>query len=320
MAKVIYLDFRKINKRVINYVKEKRRHYQISADDAVTIPLTDIRIAAERGDATAQNSLGVIYSGGKGVPQDYDKAVKWWLRAAEQGYAVAQYSLGLMYDKGYGVPQDYDEAVKWFRKAAEKGDPRSQSYLGFMYRKGLGVPRDYTEAMKWLRMAAEQEESYAQFQLAQMYQDGEGVTQDYTEAVKWYFKAAEKGDIYGKYAKRGLGRMYKDGKGVPKDLTEAIKWFHIAAEQEKPKKGQTEKDWSIISEVFKLTRITKKILMGLEEGCYIEPDAQYYDKNGNKIPQFGEYVSPMEEREEQWKRMVMSSANNRLCRIYDTKY
>ena len=37
MAKIIYLDFRKIDKRVINYVKEKRRQDQISAGDAVTL-------------------------------------------------------------------------------------------------------------------------------------------------------------------------------------------------------------------------------------------------------------------------------------------
>ena len=42
-------------------------------------------------------------------------------KAAEQGDAEAQTSLGLMYDNGKGVPQDYAEAVKWYRKAAEQG-------------------------------------------------------------------------------------------------------------------------------------------------------------------------------------------------------
>ena len=37
MDKVIYLDFKKIDKRVIDYLNEKRRKDIISADDAVTL-------------------------------------------------------------------------------------------------------------------------------------------------------------------------------------------------------------------------------------------------------------------------------------------
>ena len=42
-------------------------------------------------------------------------------KAAEQGIAEAQSNLGLMYSDGLGVKQDYTEAAKWFRKAAEQG-------------------------------------------------------------------------------------------------------------------------------------------------------------------------------------------------------
>ena len=38
------------------------------------------------------------------------KAVKWFRKATEQGHAEAQYNLGLMYSKGDGVQQDYAEA------------------------------------------------------------------------------------------------------------------------------------------------------------------------------------------------------------------
>ena len=77
---------------------------------------------AEKGDAEAQNNLGVMYDKGEGVPQDYKEAVKWYRLAAEQGDASSQYNLGVMYDNGQGVPQDYKEAVKWYRFAAEQGD------------------------------------------------------------------------------------------------------------------------------------------------------------------------------------------------------
>jgi len=39
--------------------------------------------------------LGLIYSKGQGVPQDYKEAVKWYRLSAEQGVAQAQYNLGV---------------------------------------------------------------------------------------------------------------------------------------------------------------------------------------------------------------------------------
>jgi len=76
---------------------------------------------AEKGEAKAQFVLGLKYDTGKGVPQDYAEAAKWYRKAAEQGYAEAQFNLGTMYDEGRGVRQDYAEAAKWYRKAKDQG-------------------------------------------------------------------------------------------------------------------------------------------------------------------------------------------------------
>ncbi|MGO9417290.1 MAG: SEL1-like repeat protein, partial [Syntrophobacteraceae bacterium] len=38
-----------------------------------------------------------------------------------QGNANAQFLLGAIYYDGKGAPQDYSEAIKWYRKAAERG-------------------------------------------------------------------------------------------------------------------------------------------------------------------------------------------------------
>jgi len=73
----------------------------------------DCRVLAEQGDAQAQYNLGVMYDNGKGIPQDYIKAVQWYTEAAKQGDAGAQLFLGVMYYSGKGVPQDYKEAIKW---------------------------------------------------------------------------------------------------------------------------------------------------------------------------------------------------------------
>ena len=85
--------------------------------------LRELRPLAERGNADAQYSLGVMYYEGHGVPQDHAEEVRWYRKAANQGYAEAQYDLGVMYDKGEGVPQDYVQAHMWFNLAALRLPP-----------------------------------------------------------------------------------------------------------------------------------------------------------------------------------------------------
>ena len=77
------------------------------------------------------------------------------LQAAKQGYAPAQYNLGLMYTQGQGVRQDYVEAVKWYRKAAEQGHVDAQVNLGGLYADGRGVRQDYAEAVNFYIKAAD---------------------------------------------------------------------------------------------------------------------------------------------------------------------
>ena len=119
--------------------------------------LEDLIRSAEQGDADVQFSLGVGYVKGRGVPQDYGAARKWFQLAAEQGHAAAQFNLGLMYASGLGVPRDYGEAVRWYRKAAKQGNAAAQHNLGMEYALGESVPRNYVEAYMWLNLAVSRE-------------------------------------------------------------------------------------------------------------------------------------------------------------------
>ena len=53
--------------------------------------------------------------------KDYKEAYKLWLPLAEQGYASVQFNLGVMYSKGQGVPQDYVLAHMWFNLSSSQG-------------------------------------------------------------------------------------------------------------------------------------------------------------------------------------------------------
>ena len=95
--------------------------------------ITQLITKAEDGLVEEQFQLGLMYSHGQGVKQDYSKAREWWEKAAKQEYADAQYNLGLMYATGKGVKQDYSKARAGFEKAAKQGDAAAQFNLGNMY-------------------------------------------------------------------------------------------------------------------------------------------------------------------------------------------
>jgi TPR repeat protein len=109
--------------------------------------------AADAGDAEAQFEMGVLHQDGRGVPQDFGKAVALYLKAAEQGHLGAQSNLGVLYVSGRGIPRDYGEALKWFTRAAEQGDVFAQNNLCRLYSFGEGVPQDYVKAYMWLELA-----------------------------------------------------------------------------------------------------------------------------------------------------------------------
>ena len=107
-------------------------------------------------DANTQNSRGVMYHNGQGVPQDYAQARQWYEKAAAQGHEQAQSNLGLLYANGLGVPRDYAQARQWYEKAAAQGNADGQFYLGWMYAYGQGVSQDLVQAYRWLDVAAAQ--------------------------------------------------------------------------------------------------------------------------------------------------------------------
>src|SRR4029078_12148564 len=88
--------------------------------------LRSLRHPAERGDTSAQYTLGLTYHNGDGVCQDDAEAASWYRRAADAGHACAQNNLGLLFLRGHGVPQSDVEAEAWCRKAAAQGNSIAQ--------------------------------------------------------------------------------------------------------------------------------------------------------------------------------------------------
>lgn len=183
---------------------------------------------AEAGNADAQNSLGLAYAGGEGVPKDDAKAVEWYQKAAVQGGVGAQLNLGEMYRAGRGVPKDAAKAFEWYQKAATQGNADAQVKLGRMYSDGEGVPKDAAKSSEWYQKALAQGHPVAQWNLATNYLLGIGVPKDDAKAFEWYQKSAAQGRP-GSQAM--LGALYYAGTGVPKDFAKAFEWYQKAAAQ-----------------------------------------------------------------------------------------
>ena len=92
-----------------------------AAQASPELNITEIRKAADQGDAKAQLNLGLRYGTGKGLPKDNKKAAEWLGKAASQGVADAQYYLGAMYAGGKGVLQNDIKAYALLSLAAAQG-------------------------------------------------------------------------------------------------------------------------------------------------------------------------------------------------------
>jgi len=118
------------------------------------VPISELRKAAEKGNPDAQNQLGMLYSEGRGMPQDYVQAKQWFDKAAEKGHSGAQVNLGTLYFHGNGAPESEQMALSWFRRAAAQGDALALAKLGLMYEQGRGVPQDFIQAHMWYNLSA----------------------------------------------------------------------------------------------------------------------------------------------------------------------
>jgi len=122
-----------------------------------SLPLTEIRAAAESGDVEAQLELARRYTEGIETKADLESAVAWLRRAADAGDARGKTRLGVAYLYGRGVARDGREGAKLVRAAAESGDAVAQDILASLYHKGLFAPQDDKEAFRWYFAAAQQD-------------------------------------------------------------------------------------------------------------------------------------------------------------------
>ena len=119
---------------------------------------------AEAGDTDAQFNLAQAYKLGRGVPQDFGQAEKWYKKAADKGHLQASDNYGLLLFQN----NRRAEALPYLNASAERGEPRAQYVLGTGHFNGDFVEKDWIKAYAMMTRASAQSLPQATSNLAQM--------------------------------------------------------------------------------------------------------------------------------------------------------
>ncbi|HXW28277.1 MAG TPA: hypothetical protein VEK55_02855, partial [Xanthobacteraceae bacterium] len=153
-----------------------------------------LRAAAASENPAAEFEVALRYAEGRGVPQSFEMAARWFERAADHGLAPAQFRLGCLYEKGQGVKKDLETARRLYLSAADRGHAKAMHNLAVLYAEGIDGKPDYKTASQWFRKAADHGVPDSQFNLGILYARGIGVEQNLPESYKWFSLAAQQGD------------------------------------------------------------------------------------------------------------------------------
>lgn len=221
--------------------------------------------AAELGNISALNAVGVSYEYGYGREHNGQTAYDYYRKAADSGNVTAMRNIGRLYRYGKDpLQENIDEAYNWYKKAADAGDGYAMNIIGNIYLYGEygnnGDEKDYKAARQWYEKAAEYGYIDAYSSLGDIYLYGYGEEknvdkaleqyqkgidlgstscmvqigyyygavkeeQDYNEAFKWYMKAVNAGDEVAMY---NVGLYYANGWAVDKDYNEAARFYRMA--------------------------------------------------------------------------------------------
>ncbi|MFM1813521.1 MAG: hypothetical protein RLZ98_216 [Pseudomonadota bacterium] len=153
-----------------------------------------LRLAAAKGDPSAEFEVASRFAEGKGIDHDLKAALSWYKRSASRGFGAAQYRLATLYERGIGVERDLARSRTWYQRAAEQGHVKAMHNLGVLAAGDGKTNPDYSAAAHWFGEAAEFGLKDSQFNLAILYDSGLGVNRNPQMAYKWFAIAARGGD------------------------------------------------------------------------------------------------------------------------------
>ncbi len=217
--------------------KKKQTKAKVEKVDSIALMIDK----ANKGDAKAQNTVGVWYYTGKDtLRQDYKKALQYWALSAKQDNVDAIGNMAMCYQLGRGTKKDSTMAVNLYKAALKKGSntiiPQHETIvkntgslfssllLKECYKDGIGTKKDIQKYVYYMEQAANKQDVTSQYELALYYLNN----QQADKAVTWFKKAAKQGEVGATYY---YGYLMFNGQGMVQDKKGGIKLLQNAADK-----------------------------------------------------------------------------------------
>lgn len=161
-------------------------------------PTQELARKADAGDIESQYQMGLHFTTGADVEQNYAQGLSYFEKAATSGHTDAQYMLGMAYYLGRGTALNYEQARKWLELAADKHHREAMHYLGEIYFNGYGTEAEPAWGIHWIGQSAEMGYSEAQYLLGTSYLTGIGSIKNTRQGLAWLNTAANRGSLRAK--------------------------------------------------------------------------------------------------------------------------
>ena len=116
-------------------------------------------------------------------------------KLAIAGKFNAQYKLAFMYEKGRGIKNNQNKAIEWYMKAAANDHNAAKHRLVYLEIKKSGFKPIHVNWINRLKVEAEEGDAEINFLLAEIYKNGIGVKQDIKRARDYYQTSTLKGNV-----------------------------------------------------------------------------------------------------------------------------
>jgi enhanced entry protein EnhC len=143
--------------------------------------------ALAQNNPEAQVILGELYTSGKSMPRDLNKAKEVVGLAVAQGYPPAFYQMGVIAE----MQENWTDAKAWYTKAIAANDVRAEIALSDLYKQDKTPLYDKHVSFLTMLSAAQKGSSDAQKRLSLMYKNGDGVEASEDLAKAWQQKSAQ---------------------------------------------------------------------------------------------------------------------------------